>query len=247
MNCSYSDLLATFLRCTDQKDKTANALKEVALPLLAGRELFVDMGSGTGDVAATLLPHFRHSYLVEYDEENVRKLVKRFNNRNDVTVLHGDINELDTWLSPDLMLFSYTLGYTGLGLPEPEKLTHRLNLLGRYHQQLRPGGALAVVDTPSSGSYQELFDYLAIPVQNEIFQLCSILKSKVQTREHSFAVFVRAETEDEMVNCLRLMTYDDGTSRLDLIPVYRAFCRSLPVEDGKLTFRYETELLVLLS
>lgn len=243
-------------------------MQRVVLPMLSNKGVLADMGCGTGDVSADLMPHFDRTLLYDLNASNIRTLNKRFNLSNPpmrqgirswfvraknrsghptpgVTIGQADLNTFIPDFSADLILFSFSLGYTGLALQEPERLPFRLQLVEQYRRCLNPGGRLVIVDTADTGPYRRLFDYLAVPVHEEMGNLINLLASKYKVQQEYFDVVVQTSTVEEMVLCLRLITYDDGTKFLNLIPWYLGFAKSLPREEGKIVFRYSTRGVVV--
>lgn len=240
----YSVLLRTFLKSTDQKAKTVEAIKAFVLPKLHQRGTFADLGCGSGEISEALIPFFQRSVLADLDASNVSKLVKKLGMRKDVRILREDLNTFVPDFQADLILFSFFLGYVGATLPARERFVFRIHMLNQYFRHLNPGGKMVIVDTTFSGTYRNLFDYLGVPIHGEIEQLIQEITTERESSQHAFEVTVKTRTIEEMVLCLRLITYDDGSSRLNLIPRYLEFCHSLLREDGMWVFRYTTVLTV---
>lgn len=263
----YAALLQTFIRCTDQKEQTSAALQRVVLPLLPNRRVLADMGCGTGDVSANLVPLFEKILLYDLNPSNIHTLRKRFNqpepaavksflsrfrvskkpnhHPKGVSIGKADLNTFVPDFHADLILFSFSLGYTGLALQEQDRLPFRLKLVEQYMGCLNPGGRLVIVDTADLGPYRNLFDYMAVPVHAEMSELIEALAARYPTQQEYYDVSVRTDTVAEMVLCLRLITYDDGTKFLNLIPWYHAFANALPREDGKIVFSYVTKIVLM--
>jgi SAM-dependent methyltransferase len=241
----YSELLRTFLESTDQKAKTVEAIKTFVLPELHQHRTFADLGCGSGEISEALIPFFQKSILADLDASNISKLVENMGTREGVCILQEDLNTFVPDFRADLILFSFSLGYLGAGIPECDRFDFRVHMLNQYFRHLNPGGKMVIVDTTSSGAYRNLFDFLEVSIHREIERFILEISTGRETWQHAFEVTVKTRTIEEMVLCLRLITYDDGSSRLNLIPRYLEFCHSLPREDGMFVFRYTTVLTML--
>ena len=241
---SYTTLLSSFLRCTDQKQKTAEKLREWVLPLITCKETLADMGCGAGEISEQLLPHFNRAILLDLSKNNVHELKSRFLDKANVTILEEDLDLYTPDFNADLILFSFSIGYMGQKLPEQDRNAFRLEKLKEYYSRLNPGGKIVTVGAEHSGAYKDLFDYMDIPVHDELNRMLDMVSSIWPTERRIFAVTVTAESVSTMVHCLRLITYDDGTKYMDRVPRYTDFCKTLSRENGMLLFRYETVLTI---
>jgi len=241
----YSNLLTSFLRSTDQKKKTAEAIRHFIIPKLRQRDIFADLGCGSGEISESLVPFFQKSILADLDASNIRILQNRFAGKEHVSIYHEDLNTFVPPCQASMMLFSFSLGYLGSHLPEHERLNFRMEILNGYFSRLHPEGCLVIADTTNHGAYRYLFEFMNIPVHHEIGTVIEQLTGNHPFRQHEFEVTVRTASIEKMVQCLRLITYDDGTSNLNLVPRYLEFCQTLPREADDYIFRYSTVLTVI--
>ncbi len=241
----YWDLLQSFVHATDQKRRSAEVLRARVLPTLGTRELFADMGAGSGEISAALAPDFQQAVLLDNNPSNVETLRERFARDAQVRIELADLDVYEPDFTADLILFSFVLGYTGLAVDPADRLAFRLRLFDRFLAATRPHGAIAIVGATPTGVYRDLFSFMGIPIEGELQAFEHEIEARFRTESHLFDIRVRAATVPEMVRCLRLITYDDGRRHQALVPRYEQFCATLPVIDGCLEFAYPVKLTVV--
>ncbi|MGA5098869.1 class I SAM-dependent methyltransferase [Streptomyces lavendulocolor] len=129
----YGEIFRTYLAHTDEKKQQQRLLHHI-VDALPQREIFVDVGAGTGLFTAGLAEKFDRTVAVEPDPELRRELRTAC---PDAEVLPVPIAAAEPSGPADLVLCSHVLYY----VPEAEWPGH----VARMLSWLRPGGELVLV------------------------------------------------------------------------------------------------------
>jgi hypothetical protein len=182
---------------------------------------------------------------VDINPGNLRSLSERLPAYN-LKLQLADMNEYRLDEPTDFVLFSYSIGYVGSNYSNPDlRNACRIRTLHQCFEQVNASGALVLIGSIHQGNYQHLFDYLQIPVHDDLTVLHHRIRDRFPSENYVFPVEVVTKTVEEMILALRLIIYDDGTKYLDRLEKIEQYVNLLRQPDGSFYLCYETELLVI--
>jgi SAM-dependent methyltransferase len=144
----YRQQLARFVRASDEKPKLVRQAERI-IARLGRRDRFLDVGAGAGDVTIPLSAHFASTTVAEPN----RVQVERFRREHPTFEVHEvTLERLDLRGEPfDFILCSHVLYYV--------PASAWLDVVGKLHGWLRPGGKLAVIMQSPVGEMAEFFQH----------------------------------------------------------------------------------------
>ena len=232
-------ILNTFLNATNQKQNTIAAIEHNILNRLDKKDIFADLGFGNGIITNSIGKHFKKTIAVDNDLGLISTFRKE-NRLQNLELVPGDISTYCLHEKPDLILFSYVFGYLNA---EKEDAGYKLTVFDRFFQSLDNNGIIALVNsTYTSLNYKKLFDFMELPLFDNLKSFEELLFKKYNFNEVFFPVAVRCTSMEELILAFRLITYDIGEVNLRQLDKYREFGATY-YSNGVYTFEYEARLI----
>lgn len=146
----YQRQLALFVRSSTEKGIELVKLGEI-LSDVRGRDCFLDIGAGGGDLTIPVSQSFKQTTVVEPNEQQARFLKRRC---PDFTVLNDHWERVDLeGRMFDFILCSHVLYYIKRGMWQ--------KTIAKMHDCLAPGGSIAVVLQSPIGQVADFFNHFA--------------------------------------------------------------------------------------
>jgi len=242
----FFQILETFLAHTNEKARTVAALSQHVLPRLKQRQHFIDMGCGDGAISIPLIDYFEHYLCIDSNHESLEAFRANLQTDKVGEILQRDMNTYSPSGRADFILFSFSFGYLGAGMTDLEQRARfRIEKFKAYYAMLNAGGALSLVGADYRGAYKKLFDYVHIPVHDELKSLQDYLLKSYRSDSYHFPIDIITDTRAEMILALRLILYDDGTKYLDKVGEILEYATRLRRNNGKYHLSYPCELMTI--
>lgn len=140
-----ADVYEQFSQAEDFDGLVFNALK----PIVQNKTV-LDLGCGTGKYLSLLAPYAKEIIGLDAAEDQLRVSREKTSQYNNVTLLAGDITEVD------LSQYSFDVIIACWVLPTIRNKDKRLQSINRVMQQLTPNGAFYAVENDSSGFFEKI-------------------------------------------------------------------------------------------
>lgn len=243
MTHDFSQMLSVFLRNTDEKIRIIEAIESSVLSKIPSKDFFADLGCGDGTISSRVASKFKEYLCLDNNAENIKNTKEKLQNLPNGRIILADLNVYTPDFLADLILFSFSYGYIGMGLSTPDRLELWEKKFKNYYQTLTDTGVIVLVDACHDGIYSDFFKFMNMPAHDELGEFERWISDNYRTERYRIPVSNSASTLEEIIVILRLIAYDDGRKYLDRIHRFEEFARKLPCNDEKICFNYDIELM----